>query len=300
MAEFDYIRWLRTQVRSTDRVEIGIGDDCALIRLPEERALITTDMLMDGVHFRLDEAGPRRVGRKALAVNLSDIAAMAGRPVAAVVSLALPRHGAGKLAEELLLGMKPLADEFATAIVGGDTNTWSGPLVVSITVIGEPGPAGPVLRSGAKPSDWLLVTGPLGGSRGTKEFDFMPRIQEARTLGLLCELHAMIDLSDGLAGDLGHLCDESGVGAVLNAERIPIAAAVVGVDRLTRALTDGEDFELAFAVSPADGRMLVEKQPVPGVTLVHVGEFLAERGMWVEERSTRRPLEPRGYVHPFE
>jgi thiamine-monophosphate kinase len=300
MAEFDYIRWLRTQVRSTDRVEVGIGDDCAVLRIPEERALVTTDMLMDGVHFRLAEAGPRRVGRKALAVNLSDIAAMAGRPIAAVVSLALPRHGAGKLAEELLLGMRPLADEFATAIVGGDTNTWPGPLVISITVIGEPGPAGPVLRSGAKPGDWLLVTGPLGGSRGAKEFDFTPRIQEARTLRLLCDLHALIDISDGLAGDLGHLCAESGVGAVVFAERIPIAASVVGENRVTRALTDGEDFELAFAVSPAEGRMLIDRQPVSDVTLVHVGEFTAERGLRIAEGSTRRPLEPRGYVHPFE
>jgi thiamine-monophosphate kinase len=299
MAEFDYIRWLRTQVRSTDRVEVGIGDDCAVVRIPEERVLITTDMLMDGVHFRLSEAGPRRVGRKALAVNLSDIAAMAGRPVAAVVSLALPRPGAGKLAEELLRGMQPLADEFATAIVGGDTNAWPGPLVISITVIGEPGPAGPVLRSGARPGDWLLVTGPLGGSRGGKEFDFTPRIQEARTLRLLCDIHAMIDLSDGLAGDLGHLCTESGVGAVLSAERIPIAAAATG-DRLQRALTDGEDFELALAVSPEDGRMLIEQQPVPDVTLVHVGEFVAERGMWIEEGAKRRPLEARGYVHAFE
>ena len=299
MAEFDYIRWLRTQVRSTDRVELGIGDDCAVVAVPEEKVLITTDMLMEGVHFRLAEAGPRRVGRKALAVNLSDIAAMAGRPVAAVVSLALPREGAGKLAEELLLGMQPLADEFKTAIVGGDTNAWPGPLVISITVIGEPGPSGPVLRSGAKPGDWLLVTGPLGGSRGTKEFDFTPRIQEARTLALLCDLHAMIDLSDGLAGDLGHICTESGVGAVLFAERIPISAAATG-DRLQRALSNGEDFELAFAVSPADGRMLIEKQPVPGVTLVHVGEFVAERGMWIEEGATRRPLEARGYVHAFE
>jgi thiamine-monophosphate kinase len=299
MAEFDYIRWLRTQVRSTDRVEVGIGDDCAVVRIPEERVLITTDMLMDGVHFRLSEAGPRRVGRKALAVNLSDIAAMAGRPVAAVISVALPSHGAGPLAEELFRGMQPLADEFATALVGGDTNTWSGPLVISITVIGEPGPSGPVLRSGAKPGDWLLVTGPLGGSRGAKEFDFTPRIQEARTLALLCELHAMIDLSDGLAGDVGHICTESGVGAVLFADRIPIAAAAIG-DRLQRALTDGEDFELALAVSPADGRMLIERQPLPGVTLVHVGECRAERGMWLEEGTSRRPLEPRGYVHGFE
>src|ERR1700685_4230960 len=140
MAEFDYIRWLRTQVRSTDRVEVGIGDDCALVRLPEERALITTDMLMDGVHFHLEEAGPRRVGRKAMAVNLSDIAAMAGRPIAALVSVGLPRHGGRALAEELYQGVREVADAFDTAIVGGDTNSWDGPLVINVTLLGEATP----------------------------------------------------------------------------------------------------------------------------------------------------------------
>src|SRR5262249_43771972 len=147
------------------RVLIGPGDDAAALRLsPNTPCLVTTDMLMEGTCFRLDQVGPRQVGRKAMAVNLSDIAAMAGRPVAAVVSAALPRQGGPALAEELFLGLRDAADPFDTALIGGDTNSWAGPLVISVTVLGEATSRGAVKRDGAKPGDWLLVTGPLGGS----------------------------------------------------------------------------------------------------------------------------------------
>src|SRR5262249_43585157 len=158
----------------------------------------------DGSCFRLDEAGPRRVGRKAMAVNLSDIAAMAGRPVAAVASVGLPRRGGRALAEELYLGLREAADAVATAVVGGDTNGWHGPLVISGTLLGEATGAGPVTRAGARPGDWLLVTGPLGGSILGKHLDFIPRVREALALHATAELHAMIDVSDGLAADVGH------------------------------------------------------------------------------------------------
>src|SRR5215813_8060491 len=117
-------------------------------------------MLLEGSCFLLDQAGPRAVGRKAMAVNLSDIAAMAGRPVAAVVSVGLPRQGGRELAEELYAGLRETADQFATALVGGDTNSWDGPLVISVALIGEAIPPGPVRRSGARPGDFLMVTGP--------------------------------------------------------------------------------------------------------------------------------------------
>src|SRR5438552_16472278 len=123
MGEFDYIRWLRGQIVAVDRVRVGPGDDCAVLNPSGQATLITTDMLLDGSHFRLAEVGPRRVGHKAMAVNLSDMAAMAGRPVAAVVAVGLPRHGGRHLAEEIYAGMRELADAFATAIVGGDTNS---------------------------------------------------------------------------------------------------------------------------------------------------------------------------------
>src|SRR2546421_93566 len=245
-SEFAFIDWLRRRTPSSARVRIGPGDDTAALDWPTDTAcLVTTDMLLEGSCFRLDEAGPRRVGRKAMAVNLSDIAAMAGRPVAAVVSVGLPKRGGRALAEELYLGLRELADEFDTAVVGGDTNTWDGPLTISVTVLGEPGPAGVVRRKGARPGDWLLVTGPLGGSIRGKHLDFTPRVREAVALASLVPLRAMIDVSDGLALDAGRLCAESDCGAVLWAEQVPVSDAAQamndGRSPLQHALGDGED-----------------------------------------------------------
>jgi thiamine-monophosphate kinase len=301
MAEFDYIEWVRRQTLHNPRILIGPGDDTAALDWPGGNPLLlTTDMLLDGSCFRLAEAGPRRVGHKAMAVNLSDIAAMAGKPVAAVVSVGLPRQGGMAIAQELYHGLRELADAFDTALVGGDTNSWDGPLVISVTVLGEATGRGAVRRSSARPGDWLMVTGPLGGSILGKHLDFTPRVREALALHSAVPLHAMIDISDGLAADVNHLCEESRCGAVLHAERIPITAEARsmndGRSPLEHALGDGEDFELAFAVAPEDGRRLVETQPVPSVTLEHIGEFV-ESGLWLEENGVRQVLQPKGYVH---
>src|SRR5439155_21532884 len=134
MAEFDYIRWLRDRTPPHPRVLVGPGDDCAVLRPSSAPLLVKTDMLLEGSHFVLAQAGPRRVGRKALAVNLSDVAAMGGRPVAAVVSVGLPRKGAEHLSEELYHGIPALADEFATASVVGNTTPWDGGLVISVAL----------------------------------------------------------------------------------------------------------------------------------------------------------------------
>lgn len=307
--EFAYIDWLRSRTPADPRVPIGPGDDTAALRLSANaQTLVTTDMLLEGSCFLLDEAGPRRVGRKAMAVNLSDIAAMAGRPVAAVVSVGLPRgerRGVSPtwIAQELYLGLREMADAFDTAVVGGDTNSWDGPLAVSVTIIGEATGRGPVRRSGARPGDCLFVTGPLGGSIRGHHLDFTPRVREALQLHAAVELHAMIDISDGLAADLAHICEESRCGAVLRAEAVPItdAARTIGDGKppLEHALGDGEDFELLFAVSPDDGRRLLAEQPVAGVTLNHIGECATE-GMWLETAGGRERLEPRGYVHKFD
>src|SRR5438270_6101142 len=138
MGEFAYINWLRGRTPADARVLIGPGDDTAAVRLtPGAPCLVTTDMLLEGSCFLLAEAGPRRIGRKAMAVNLSDIAAMAGKPIAAVVSVGLPRQGGRALAEELYLGLREVADLFRTTIIGGDTNSWDGPLAISVTLLGR-------------------------------------------------------------------------------------------------------------------------------------------------------------------
>ncbi len=302
MGEFEYIDWLRTRTPAHPRVLVGPGDDCAVLGLGW---LVTTDMLLEGSHFRLHEAGPRRVGRKAMAVNLSDIAAMGGRPVAAFVSVGLPRGpDTAALAEELYLGLRELADAFGTSIAGGDTNTWAGGLVLSVTLLGEPGPQGPILRRGARPGDWLMVTGPLGGSILSKHLDFTPRVQEALRLQEHATLHAMLDISDGLAADVHHLCAESDCGAVLSADAIPISDAARrlqdGRTPLEHALSDGEDFELVFAVSPADGERLLAEQPIPDIRLAHVGVVTAEKTVLLEQAGKLQPLPARGYAHAFE
>lgn len=292
--EFTFIDWIRGRTPASDRVLIGPGDDCAALTPGNAPLLITTDMLMDGTDFVLADVGAHRVGRKAMAVNLSDIAAMAGRPVGVVVSVALPilppptLRGRGQnLAQELYLGLREMADAFGVPIVGGDTNSWAGPLVISVTAFGEA--ERPVRRNGAKPGDWLFVTGPLGGSIRGHHLDFTPRIREALALRDAVELHAMIDVSDGLSADLHHILEESRCGAVLVAEAIPVNEGVT----LANALGDGEDFELVFAVSPAEGEKLLRAPPVP---VWKIGECVAS-GYWIEEQKNRRPLVPTGWVH---
>ncbi len=300
--EFAFIDWVRQRTPPTANTLVGPGDDCAVLQPSTRPLLVTTDMLLDGSCFRLAEAGPVRVGRKAIAVNLSDIAAMAGVPTAAVVSVGLPRTGGLELPEQLYVGMREMADRFGVPIVGGDTNSWDGPLTISVTMLGEATARGPVLRSGAKMGDWIMVTGPLGGSILGHHLDFTPRVGEALRLHHSADVHAMIDISDGLAQDLHHICEESQCGAVLLADAIPIteAARIVAVQDgrspLDHALSDGEDFELAFTISPADGERLLRDQPVPGITLRRIGEMI-ESGYWLERNGTRETLEPEGYEH---
>lgn len=307
VSELAYIDWLRQRTPPDPRVPLGPGDDTAAV-LTSNLTLITTDMLLEGSCFLLEQAGPRRIGRKALAVNLSDIAAMAGRPVAAVVSLGLPQQGGLALAQELYLGMRELADAFGVAIVGGDTNSWVGKLVVSVTLLGQPTGSGPVRRDGAKPGDWLLVTGPLGGSIHGKHLDFTPRVREAQALHATADLHAMIDISDGLAADLAHICNASGCSAVIDAQAVPIASAVAAHPDartpLEHALYDGEDFELLVAVDPTDGQRLIATQPIAGLQLVKIGQFYpansAQEQLRLRDQSGERPLQPGGWVHALD
>jgi len=303
--EFDLIAQIRARTASHPRLAVGIGDDAALIRFPDSAGcLVTVDMLMEGVDFTLATATGRQIGWKSLAVSLSDIAAMAGKPVAGVVSVALPRHGGFELGRELLAGVGECAEKFGVALAGGDTNTWDGPLVVSSTVLGEPTAKGPVLRSGAQPGDWIMTTGTFGGSIAGKHLEFVPRVEEALALHQSVTLHALIDTSDGLAADLWHILEESQVGAVLEAAAIPIAAAAAaahdGKSPLDHALSDGEDFELLFTVAPAEGEALLSRPPF-ATLLTHVGHVTADSGCFLKTRNGQlKPLPALGWKHGFD
>lgn len=283
---------------------MGPGDDAAVLDLGRRaECVITVDLLTEGVDFRLGETSLERIGRKALAVNLSDLAAMAARPLAAVVALALPRTAALETAIGLYGGLLPLAERFQTAIAGGDTNTWDGPLAISLTLVGQTTDRAVLRRDGARPGDAIVVTGAFGGSILGKQFDFDPRVEEALLLNERCDLHAGMDVSDGLSLDLSRLCAASRCGAMLDLAAIPIAAAGIELARgdrllaLEHALSDGEDFELLFALSMTDARRLVEEQPLD-VPLTIIGEFVAEPGLWQRlPDGKRRELAPRGYLH---
>lgn len=304
--ERDFLRRLLPRLPAHPRLLLGPGDDAALLALAKDQAcVVTTDMLMDGVDFELARHDPQRIGRKALAVNLSDLAAMAGRPVGAVISLALPRVDGAALALELYEGLIPLAEEFDTAIAGGDTNSWGGPLVISITAIGEVLPGKEWTRSGAKAGDEILVTGSFGGSILGKHFDFTPRVREALLLSERYDIHSAMDVSDGLTLDLSRLCEASGVGAVLDLSLIPIepAAAVLsrqqqdGLSPLDHALGDGEDFELILAAAPEVAQKLLAAQPL-AVPISRIGRFVPQTGLWQQAADgSLQPLAPRGYQH---
>ncbi|NLS96245.1 MAG: thiamine-monophosphate kinase [Planctomycetaceae bacterium] len=304
--ETELIARLRQQLPSHPLLKLGIGDDAAILDGAQGADwVVTVDMLTDQVDFLLDRVDPRRVGRKALAVNLSDLAAMASRPVAAVVALVLPRKGGMELALALYEGMIPLAEEFGIAIAGGDTNSWDGPLAVSVTAIGHTTARGPLRRDGARPGDLIVVTGRLGGSILGRHFDFQPRVGEALALAERYSLHAGIDISDGLARDLAHLVEESGCGAVVDLASVPISEDAVrlsdqradGMTPLDHALADGEDFELILAVPAEEAERLIAEQPLD-VPVTMIGRFVAEAGLWQQDSSGHRsPMPVRGFEH---
>jgi len=275
--ELDFIEWVRRQGRfPTAAVSVGPGDDCAVVTLGREKLLLTTDQVLDGVHFELREHGPRAAGRKAMARNLSDVAAMAAVPVAATATVALPRGFSAAATKAIYRGLRQAGDEFDCPLVGGDLACWPGRLAITVTVAARPGPAGVVLRRGARAGDAICVTGRLGGAwRTRRHLRFAPRVREALLLAERYDLHAMIDLSDGLATDLAHLCRAGRVGAIIRAGAVPVHrdARRLAADPLAAALTDGEDYELLFTLPPAAARRLVADQPL-GVPVTNIGTIV--------------------------
>jgi thiamine-monophosphate kinase len=302
----------------------GIGDDAAILQAGRHEVcpytlLWTTDMLIEGVHFRLDWIDARSLGWKALAVNLSDIAAMGGVPLAALLSLALPPERTGAWLDDFIEGFLECATRYRTALIGGDTNR-AEHVVLSVAVLGQ-AKTPPIRRRGARPGDWILVTGTLGGSRAglewllhpmdtlspidlTPHFRPVPRLQEGQLAAQL-GASAMIDLSDGLAADLPKLLWASAVGGVLYPHQIPVHSEAVrwaqaqDADPAQFAMAGGEDYELLLTAPPNAARQLLERIPAEtGTPLAHIGQITAENALWLEYPDGRRePLSVRGWDH---
>ena len=303
MLENDFINWIRAQTKlDPSAVPVGPGDDTAVIMCGNEKLLVTVDQLLDGVHFTLADHGPKHAGGKAMARSLSDVAAMAALPFGAVVTVALPQNFTREAAEQLYTGLRKCGEIFRCPIIGGDVGVWNNPLAITVTIFARPAGIKPALRSGARVGDAVCVTGSLGGAwRTQRHLKFVPRIHEARMLASRHELHAMIDVSDGLCGDLGHICDMSGVGAEIYADTIPIhpdaKAAGPELTPLQAALTDGEDYELLFAVPQADADSLLRDQPL-SVKVSVIGKIVAEKTLTlVKPDGTRETLAPKGWEH---
>jgi thiamine-monophosphate kinase len=320
---------------------LGIGDDAAVIRqLGGRETVITADLLVEEIDFRRDSMPPRLLGHKALAVSLSDIAAMGASPRWAMLSVGVPRDvWRSGFVDEFYEGFFALADHYGVTLIGGDVSRTPDRVVIDSIVLGESGRGRAVRRSGARPGDHIFVTGTLGGSaaglrliergarlgeksrrarsssisRAIEELQLrhlrpLPRVEWGERLGHDRLATAMIDLSDGLSSDLTHLCEESGVGASLEASRIPLnphlakISARPELDPLMLALHGGEDFELLFTIRPRDLRRL--PRTVNHVPATYIGDITNDTGhITMIEGSRKWRLEPEGFEHfarPFE
>ena len=322
MNEFDLIARLTRALPSHDSVKVGAGDDCAVLDLGlgDRELLFKTDAVVEGTHFTR-ATPPEKIGRKALARCLSDIAAMAGTPVCALVTLALPREFEVKFIEAIYAGMSELARQHGVAIAGGETTTNPERILISIALLGTVPKGKAVLRSGARAGDAIFISGTLGGSLAGKHLDFEPRLAEARWLAEHFTVHAMLDVSDGLAGDLRHLLNASGVGAELHARAIPISRAARSLRReeadsgeleaktrpagggskppLLAALTDGEDFELLFTLASQRAVPLLDawKKQFPDLKLSCIGKITTTPGLKLRDERGVRDLAAKGYEH---
>ena len=266
IGEFGLIRQLQKNIPRA-------GDDCAVL---PDGGLLTCDPVIEGIHYATATSA-YRVGWKAMARNLSDIAAMAGEPRYAVVSLGLRKNTSVRYVTELYRGLRAVAGKFGCEIVGGDTAHVTGPQFIVVTLLGHA--EHPILRSGAKPGDAVFVTGKLGNSFASgKHLRFTPRIREAQWLAKNFRIHAMMDISDGLASDLHRLVESSKVGFEIFADKIP--------GRLPGALTDGEDFELLFTVSQRDAGKLRQK-------FFEIGKVIRKPVVLLDGQ----PLTAKGYDH---
>jgi len=294
MKELEFVKYLTRKFRAKRPVVKGIGDDCAVLDYTRDKyMLLTSDMIAEGTHFTKG-ALPFDIGWKAMAVNISDIASMGGVPKYALVSLGVsPGRGIAFL-KGITKGIRSICSRFDIEVIGGDTNR-AGKTVLSIALLGEVEKPCLVKRDGAKPGDFLFVTGVIGEGK-KKHMKFMPRLLEARELAKNFRINSMIDLSDGLGLDLQRLTGASSVGARIYKELIPLSK---GAGRVKDAIYRGEDFELLFSASPKESKKIVRRRGKRhGLSLTLIGEIVKNRGVWLigkEGKGTR--LEPGGYEH---
>lgn len=327
MTEFELIARITDGLPSAaPGLFLGAGDDCAVVAGPEGRDwLVTADALLEGVHFRREWGDLETLGRKALAVNLSDIAAMGGTARFFLVTLGVPPGMEAGDVLRLNRGMAGLAAETGALLIGGDTTASCGGLALSITAIGEAPRGGAVLRSGARPGDAIFITGQLGGSalglsllgrsdrpRGAEPFllrhlDPVPRLAAGRILREGSAVTAMIDVSDGLMADLGHIADASGCGFELDGPAVPLPegvaamASAIGADARQLSLAGGEDYELCFAVRPERAQALLASwdAAAAGCPIACIGRMVADprARRALDEAGLAIPLPAAGFDH---
>ena len=298
LGEFGLIDRIKARVAASPFVPLGIGDDAAaLLPTPGTVTLITSDMLLDGVHFDLSFCDPRSLGRKSLSVNLSDLAAMGAVPRQFLLSIALPGEISLEFLDDFMAGVMEQADRFGVTLVGGDTCASRGGLVISITALGEQRPERVVKRSGASPGDLICLSGSVGDAaaglnelrRGVREgylvsrqLDPQPRVEAGVALATAGVAGAMIDVSDGALADLTHICELSRVGARLDLARLPLTEeylASCGADPYALALSGGEDYELLFTVPRGSESEMRAIFAGLGLRVSVIGEIVAEEGV---------------------
>jgi len=318
--EFEFIDYLRNQIsdKPADLIA-GIGDDAAIFTTPKNyQNLISTDLLIEDIHFKLEYTPANLLGYKALAVNLSDIAAMGGEAKYFLLSIARPKTLSDEFLIDLLSGMFELAKKYKVSLIGGDTSGSVNKLFLNLTILGESLVNQAVMRSGAKPGDEIYISGKLGGAalglellqKGKRLTDKSlteieksallaqlkaePRLDLASQLVKNQLITAMIDISDGLSSDLGHICKESRVGAIIDSALLPLFDSA----RMDQALNGGEDYELLFTV-PAEKASQIKELRVlfPNLTITKIGVITSDLTKWLIAQNGQTPLESRGYDH---
>ncbi len=294
LGEFNFINRISKSIRLSKQVIKGIGDDAAVLKYTKDKYLLfTTDMLLEGKHFYKGSSA-EMVGKKALSSNISDIAAMGGMPKFAVVSIGFPGSMNLKYADEIYEGMRKVADKFGVDLVGGDT-VGSNKIIINIALIGEVEIKNLALRSNAKEKDAIFVTGNIGGSIKIKHFNFTPRLKEARFLVKNFKINSMIDISDGLLADLGHILEESNKGAVIYEKTMPVSKDAIDFNS---AMRDGEDFELIFTLPKKQADRLEDIWPFE-TRLSRIGKICGERKGFslIRKNGKSERIKPAGFTH---